>query len=133
MTDIDNVLHSTDLDAFKFSDTEFGSVTFSGTLAASAQLTVQTDLIPVSGGDFSQILFDNSVNHPGKYKDVSLEEPLTLVHESTRNSELSVELYLNIGSTGTIIGAIIFNPYNVPVSLDSTTLHFIIVPYQSTI
>ena len=133
MSDYDNVMISSDLDAFKNSGSiQTAALVFGGSIGAGAEIDQTAVLTLTEAPDFYEILFDSSTKHSGVFKSMRIG-PYTLVHESTRDSELGVDLTVIVsGNTITIKGAL-FNPYDTAVTLDTTTLNFRYIPYESTI
>lgn len=125
-------LFSTDLDAYRSSGIiQTSSLVFSGSVAAGGEKVVSATFDLVNQ-DFHQIMFDNSVYSPGKFRDIATEWG-TYIHESTRDSELTINFDSKIsGNTLTIQGKI-FNLYDESVTLDSTTVGLRFVPYDSTL
>lgn len=133
MSDYDNRGYSTDLDAFRSDgNVQTRSVTFSGTLAAGSVQSKTTAIFTLSGLDFYQLLFDNSYYHSGKYRDMSLEDG-TNVLETTSSTPLYVGFEPKVSGNDLIITAKLFNPYADDVSLQSTTINFRFVTYDSTL
>lgn len=133
MTDYSNKLIDSDLDAFKNSGAIVNaSLTFSGSVGAGAEQVQATTITLADVPDFYEILFDSSTKHSGKFKSLRIA-PFSLIHESTRDSELGVDLTVIVaGNTITIRGSL-FSPYDAPVTLDTTTFNFRYIPYESTI
>jgi hypothetical protein len=132
MSQYDDKLIDSDLDAFKNSGAiQTASLNFGGSVGAGSEM-VRTAQLVLPSIDFYQILFDSSTKHSGKFKSMQIG-PYTLVHESTRDSELGVDLTVIVtGNIITIRGSL-FNPYDTSVNLDSTTLNFRYIPYEATI
>lgn len=128
----DNEILDSDLDAFKQSGILTASITFSGTLGVGVEQDQLSASVPLSSVDFAQILFDNSIKHSGKFRDLSLESA-TMVHENTRASELQANLYLKVIDGAIQFGGSIVNPYNGSVTLQSTTINFQYIPYEATV
>ena len=128
----ENILFSSDLDAFRSNGEEYtASITFSGTLGGGTTQT-QTTSITVDAPDFYQVLYDNSIQHSGGYRDMSLED-VTFVVETTTPIELSAQLSVSIsGDTVTFTG-IVFNAISSSVSLQTTTINFRFIAYESTL
>lgn len=127
-----NDIFNSDLDAFKQSGILTDSITFSGTLGAGQESLLNTAPHTINALDFAQVLFDNSYYHPGRFRNVSLENA-TMVNETTRGSQLQCNVsQLVNGNTIQFVGTV-FNPYNVPVNLSTTTINFQYVPYQATL
>lgn len=132
MSAYDNHLLNSDLDAFKNSGViKDASLTFSGTVGAGAEQIQQTT-ITVENPDYAQILFDNSNKHSGRFKSMQIVA-YTLVFESTNGSELGVDLTLRISGSQVTVHGRLFNPYSIPVALQSTTINFKYIPYEGTI
>lgn len=132
MTDYSHILISSDLDAFKNSGAiQTVTLSFGGSIGAGAEM-VQRTVLNVPSLDFYQILFDNSAKHSGKFKSMQIS-PYTLIHESTRNSELGVDLTVIVDANTITIKGSLFNPYDASVTLDNTTLNFRYIPYEATI
>lgn len=132
MSQYDNQLLNSDLDVFKQQQILTASVTFSGTLAAGAESILLTNPIPIDSIDYSQILFDNSFYHPGRYR-MMMQENATLVNETTSPSQLQCNVYQIVDGGNIRLGARIQNPYGVAVNLSTTTINFRYVPYQATV
>lgn len=134
MSQYDNMIHSSDLDAFKNSGViKTASITFSGSVGAGARQNQTTGVIAVDNPDYYQLLFDNSVQHSGKYKNVAMEQGRTAIHETTVGSDLIIEITAVITTAGIEIKGTMFNPYGSTISLNAVTLHFIYMPYEATI
>lgn len=127
-----NDIFNSDLDAFKQSGIQTGSVTFSGTLGAGTEKTLMTSPIELNGLDFSQILFDNSFYHSGRYRNLSLENA-TMINETTRGSQLLCNLGQIINGDTIQLTATLFSPYDGDVTLSTTTINFLYIPYQATL
>jgi len=126
-------LFSSDLDAYRTDgNIQTRSVTFSGTLAAGAQTSQTTTAFTLSDLDFHQLLFDNSVYSSGKFRDVTLEGG-TLIHETTAGSDLSAWFEPKVNNGSLTIKVNLFNPSASNVTLQSTTIDFRFVPYDSTL
>lgn len=133
MSDYDNRLFSSDLTAFKSDGTYYtGSITFSGTLGASAEQIKYTDYTTLDGPDLSHIVYDNSAKHSGKWKDMILQ-PNSLVAETTFASDLAVILSAEISGNQIRMKARLLNAYGSSVSLQSTTFNFKYVGYEDTL
>lgn len=132
MSVYDGEVFNSDLDAYKNSgQIRTGSIVFSGNVGAGAAYVATTFITLASIPDLTQILFDNSVQHSGKYKNLILEGN-TLVHESTNNSVLTVTLSARVSGNVVQLRGDGFNPYSVTVSIDSTTINFRYIPYEAT-
>lgn len=132
MSIYDNEVFNSDLDAYKNSgQIRTASLTFSGTVGGGQAYSASTSLTLTDIPDLTQILFDNSIQHSGKFKNLILEG-VTLIFETTSSS------YLTIGLSARINGNVIelrgdgFNPYAGAVALQSTTLNFRYIPYEAT-
>lgn len=133
MSIFDNDIMNSDLDAFKNSGAiRTASFTFSGVIGAGQAASRTTSPITVESPDFAQILFDNSAYHSGKFKNVALELD-TMVHETTMGSDLGIVLSSRVVGNQIFIQGDMFNPYNVPVTLSSTTINFQYIPYEATL
>lgn len=132
MSIYDNEVFNSDVDAYKNSgQIRTASLTFGGSVGAGAAYSATTSLALTDIPDLTQILFDNNVQHSGKYKNLVLEG-ITLVHESTRNSYLTIVLSARINGNTIELRGDGFNPYNGAVVIDSTTLNFRYIPYEAT-
>lgn len=127
----DNIFNS-DLDTFKQSGIRATSVTFSGVLGAGAELVLNSDTLELDNLDFTQVLFDNGYYHPGRYRNLALENA-TMVLETTFGSELQCNVNQLVSNNTVTFQARIFNPYSSAVNLQSTTITFLYTPYQATI
>lgn len=133
MSDIyQNDIFNSDLDAFKQSEIQIGSFTFSGSVGAGQEIDLATTPITIDNLDFSQILFDNSHYHPGRYRNMSLENA-TMINETTRGSQLQCNVGLKVNGDQIQLTGILFNPYDGAVTFTTTTINFIYIPYQATI
>jgi hypothetical protein len=132
-TPYDHTMIDSDLDAFKNSGVvKTGSITFAGSIGAGAEMSLNAAVFSVTDLDFSEIMFDNSVQHSGKFKSMRLV-PFSMVHESTRDSYLGIDLRVIVVGDTITLGGSLFNPYDAPVSLDSTTINFRYIPYEATL
>lgn len=127
-----NHIFNSDLDAFKQSGFSNSSITFSGALGAGAELFVDTPAIVISSVDYSQILFDNSFYHPGRYKNLSLENA-TMINETTFGSQLQCNVSLIVSGSTVKLRGYLNNPYGSVVNMSTTTINFKFIPYQATI
>lgn len=128
----DDIMMDSDLDAYKNSDEiKTGSINFSGSIGAGAEVSQNATPFSVDDLDISEILFDNSVQHSGQFKSLRIV-PFTMVHESTNDSYLGVDLRVVVQGDTITLGGTLFNPYDVPVTLDSTTINFRYIPYEAT-
>lgn len=125
-------IFNSDLDTFKQKGFETVSVTFAGVLGAGAQKNLNSEPISIDSLDFTQILFDNSYYHPGRFRNLSLENA-TMVLETTNGSELQCNVNQLVSGNTITMQAVMFNPYSVAVNLQPTTITFIYIPYQATI
>jgi hypothetical protein len=126
-------MYSSDLDAFRSDGViQTRSVTFSGVVGAGMVQSKTTSTFTLANLDFYQVLFDNSFYHSGKYRDMSLEGG-TFVLENTSPVELSVWFEPKINGNTLTITAKLFNPADYDVTLQTTTLNFRFVPYDSTL
>ena len=105
----------------------------SGSVAGGAEYSQTTSTFTLSNIDFYQIQFDNSVYHSGKYRDVTLESRGTFVHETTLGSDLNAFFTPKINGNNLTITATLFNPNAGSITLQSTTINFRFVPYDSTL
>ena len=128
----DDILMSSDLDSFKNDGAIlFASITFSGTLAAGAEKVESVSINLPDVPDFSQIVFDNSQKHSGKYKNLILEG-ITMCNETTTPSELAAALDIKLSGGSVTLTGKLFNPYGSGVSLQTTTIGFYYIPYIAT-
>lgn len=127
-----NDIFNSDLDAFKQSGILTGSISFSGSIGAGQQSQPTTAPQTINGLDFAQVLFDNSFYHPGRFRNISLENA-TMINEITRGSQLQANVFQIVNGNSIVFGATLFNPYDGAVTLSNTTINFRYVPYQSTI
>lgn len=132
MTDYSKSMINSDLDAFKNSGAVLtAAISFGGAIGAGSE-HVRTAQITVASPDFAQILFDSSTKHSGKFKSLQLS-PYTMIHESTRDSELGCDLTIIVSGNIVTLRGSVFNPYDTTVSLDATTINFRYIPYEATI
>lgn len=133
MSSYANRLFSSDLDAYRSDgNIQTRSVTFSGSIGAGAQITRTTSDFTLSDVDFYQLLFDNSVYSSGKFRDVNLEGG-TLIHETTGGSDLSAWFQPKVNNGVLTVTVNLFNPNAGSLTLQSTTINFRFVPYDSTL
>lgn len=133
MSDYANRMFSSDLDAYRSDGEEQSrSIIFDGTVGAGDEKSVQAVPLAYDDQDFHQISFDNSVYSSGKFRDVSLESG-TMVHETTRDSDLVVEFEVKLNGDNLVISGKLFNLYDETITLQSTTINFKIVAYDSTL
>lgn len=125
-------IFNSDLDAFKQSGPQTTSITFSGTLGAGQEMNLFSPSLTINGLDFSEVFFDNSFYHSGKYRILSLENA-TMVNETTNASQLQCNVGMKITGNQIQMTGTLFNPYSVAVNLSTTTINFIYYPYQSTL
>lgn len=132
MSIYDNQLLNSDLDAFKNSGSiQTASLSFSGSLSAGQMITLQTTPLDVTSPDFAQFLFDNSVKHPGSFKNLVLEG-ITLIGENTFTSDLACDLNVIVDNNKIKFTATLFNPYSSSITLQNTTLNFRYIPYEAS-
>lgn len=132
MTTASDLILSSDYDAFKYSGVrQTTSLTLSGTLAASSTLTASSSTFTVADIDYGQIMYDNSIYHPGLYHNIN--EGRTFVFETTLFSDLTIIINTVVTSTTIRFDATVTNPYSSDVTILSTTLNFSFVPYEATI
>jgi len=127
-----NDVFNSDLDAFKQSGIQTASVTFSGSVAAGGEVVLTTSPLTLNNLDFSQILFDNSFYHPGRYRNMALENA-TMINETTRGSQLQCNVAQVVNGNTIQLTATLFNPYDGAVTLSTTTINFLYIPYQATL
>lgn len=127
-----NDIFNSDLDTFKESGIFVDQITISGTLGAGQQLNLLSSVHTISSLDFAQILFDNTFYHPGRYRNLALENA-TLVNETTSPSQLQCNVFEIINGNTIQFGGIMFNPYSIAVNLSTTVINFIYLPYQATL
>jgi hypothetical protein len=127
-----NDIFNSDLDAFKQSGILTGSITFSGSIAAGGEIDLYTTPQVINSLDFAQVLFDNSYYHPGRFRTLSLENA-TMVNETTRGSQLQVNVFELINGNTIQFGGKLFNPYSGAVTLSTTTINFQYIPFQATL
>lgn len=125
-------IFNSDLDAFKQSGILTGSFTFAGSIGAGAQVNLATNPITIDELDYAQVLFDNSYYHGGRYRNMSLENA-TMINEVTRGSQLQCNVGLLVNGNIIQMTGILFNPYDTAVTLSTTTINFLYIPYQATI
>jgi hypothetical protein len=125
-------IFNSDVDAFKQSGILSGSITFSGSIGAGQEIDLLTNPITLDSLDFSQVLFDNSYFHSGQYRNLSLENA-TMIHEVTRVSELQCNVFMQVTGNQIQFGGRLFNDYDGAVTLATTTINFLYVPYQATL
>lgn len=132
MSQYDNSLIDSDLDAFKNSGViQTASITFSGNVAAGAQVDRTSTPFSLAEADLAQILFDNSAKHSGKFKNLQLV-PFTMVLENTFASELGVDLRTVVSNGQIYVVGSLFNPYSSVIALQSTTINFRFIPFEAT-
>lgn len=131
MSRYDNVTFTTNLNAFKHSGVETTSLTVSGTLAGSGSATFTSGTITVTNPDHTQTTFDNSRKHSGRYRTLVTDKN-TLILETTNNSELTGRVYAEIDGSSVSFALKLLNPNSGNVALQSTTINFRVVPYEST-
>jgi len=78
-----------------------------------------------------QMVFDNSIQHFGRFKSMTLV-PYTMVNETTNGSQLSVIITQIINGDNITIKADMMNPYSGAVNLQTTTLNFRYIPFEAT-
>lgn len=128
-----NILIDSDLDTHKNSGViRTAALSFSGTIAAGGEMKRDASL-SVANIDYGQILFDNNRQHSGKFKEMSLQEGITLVLETTRSSYITVRMFTEIDGNSIKLNGWIFNPYDETITLQSTTINFRYIPYEATI
>lgn len=133
MSSYANRIFSSDLDAFRSDGViQTRSITFSGSVAGGATATRTATAFTLTNLDFYQVLFDNSVYSSGKWRDMELEGG-TLVHETTTPSDLSAWFTPVISGNNLTITVTLFNPNAGSVTLQSTTINFRFVAYDSTL
>lgn len=134
MSIYDDLIMTSDLDTYKNSGQILtDSLTFSGVLAGAGSQTQSTSPITVSNLDYLQILFDNSIQHSGKFKSLSLENGLTMIHETTTPSDIVIKMSVIVSGSTIQVTGIIINPYAGAVNLQSTTINLRYIPYEATI
>lgn len=133
MANYDKKLFDSDLDAFKNSGVILSSsLTFSGTLGGNGIQTQVSTPVIIPEPDLVKILFDNSIQHSGRFKDLALESGLTSVHESTTPTDLTAVLNIQVVGNQIMVVGTIFSPYSTPVSLQTTTINFRFLPFEAT-
>jgi len=133
MSEHDNKITSSELDAFRSDGViQTRSIVLSGTVGAGAEYSQTATSFQLPDLDFYQILFDNSAYSPSKFRDLELEGG-TFVLETTNPSELNVWFEVVLTADTLTITAKLFNPYAFSVDLQSTTLNFRFVAYDSTL
>lgn len=133
MSQYSDRMFSSDLDAYRSDGVvQVRSVTFTGTVAAGAISTQTATSFTLTNLDFYQILFDNSVYSPTKYRDVNLEGG-TMIHETTSPSDLTAWFETKVNGNTLTISAKLFNPYSMTITLQDTTINFRFVAYDSTL
>lgn len=133
MSSYDDRMFSSDLDAYRSDgNVQTRSITFSGTVLAGQVSSQTTSSFTLSNLDFYQLLFDNSYYHSGKYRDIALENG-TFVLENTSPSPLNAWFEPKINGNSLTVTAKLFNPYAYDVAVQSTTLNFRFVAYDSTL
>jgi len=131
MSDYDNKVFDSDLDAFKIpSAMQEMTLTLQGTVGSNG-IWEDRDSFEVADTDFGMILFDNSLYHPGKYKDVKIELATT-VRDTTTPSYLPANIYIKVSGSTITIGAEAINPYAYSATIDSVDLNIKYIPYQGT-
>ena len=130
---LDNRLISSDTDAFRNNGTIYtDSITFSGNLAASSTQTQTSNGINVANMDYFQVLYDNSIQSSGKFRDIGLENR-TYILETTGNSYLLIVLRINVISGVLTITGTVLNAYSSIRALQTTTINIRVVAYDNTI
>ncbi|MCA9313840.1 hypothetical protein KDA08_06030, partial [Candidatus Saccharibacteria bacterium] len=131
MSKPDKILINSDLDAYKNAgQIKTASFTISGTLGAGAAASWTTSLTATSP-DMGQMVFDNSIQHFGRFKSMALV-PYTMVNETTNGSILSVIITQIVNGNNITLKADMMNPYPVAVNLQTTTLNFRYIPFETT-
>lgn len=131
MSKPDKIIIDSDLDAYKNAgQIKTASLTISGTLGAGAAASWTTSLTATSP-DMGQMLFDNSIQHFGRFKSMTLV-PYTMVDETTNNSLLLAIITQIINGNDITIKADVTNPYAGAVNLQTTTLNFRYIPFEAT-
>lgn len=133
MSDYDDRISSSDLDAFKHAgEIQTVSMTISGTVAGGAEKEVVSSGITLDGLDFNEIVFDNSSKHSGKFHNIN--ERITFVLDTTSSVDFSFDLESRISTAGVLsFRAHMLNTTASTLSLQTTTLNFRYVPYEATI
>lgn len=135
MTVYDNRLLSSDLDAFRSDGTEqLLDITFSGNISGGGTQTQTTSWYDLTDMDFSQVLYENSRRGAGEWRELAKED-VTNVLETTGSTYLSAGLYAEVDSANERIRfhGIVFNAYAGVRALQSTTITFRFVAYDSTL
>lgn len=126
-----NQIFNSDLDTFKNPmGYQEGMLSISGTVASNG-IFEDNVTFTVDNPDFFLTLFDNSLYHSGKYKDIKLELA-TLLRDTTTPSYLVANFYTKISGNTITVGAEAFNPYGYSVTIDSVDINIVLVPYQKT-
>lgn len=129
----DNRMVSSDLDSYRSDGAvHLRSVTFSGTLGAGAETTRTTAAYTLTDQDFQQILFDNSKYSSGKFRDIALEYG-TYLYETTSSTEIITTFEPRITGDSMTIRCVLKNPYDYDIDLESITINFRFVAYDSTL
>jgi len=125
------ILIDSDLDAYKNAgQIKTASLTISGTLGGGAAASWTTSLTATSP-DMGQMIFDNSIQHFGRYKSMQLV-PYTMINETTNGSLLSGIITQIINGNNITIKVDMMNPYSGAVNLQTTTLNFRYIPFEAT-
>lgn len=133
MSSYDDRMFSSDLDAFRSDGVvQTRSITMSGMVGAGAEYSQTTSAFTLTDMDFYQILFDNSHYHSGKFRDLTLENG-TYILENTSPLELSAWFEPKLNGNDLTITLKLFNPSAIPVTLQSTTINFRFIAYDSTL
>lgn len=133
MIDQSVTLFSSDNDCYKTSGNLLtASLTFSGVVAGDGTQTQTVTLPVVDLADYVQLVYDNSSYHSGKYKNIA-EYPDTAVPETTFGFEALATITYRVLLNGIEIVGSLYNPDISPITLTSTTLNFVYIPYEATI
>ena len=132
MSDYDNRILSSDVDAFKHSgEIQTVAMVISGNVAAGGEKTVTSEGITVDNLDFYEVTFDNSAKHSGKYH--SLNEGLTFVRDTSSGTDFTFALQALVSGSTMSFSAYVLNTTASILTLQTTTINFRYVPYEATI
>lgn len=127
-----NRMLSSDLDFYRSDgQVQTRSVVISGNVGAGSQATWTSSAFTLTDQDFQQIMFDNSVYHSGKWRDI--HEETTFVLDTSSGSEFGVGFEPKINGNSLTIVCKLLNTTASTLTLQSTTINFRFVAYDSTL
>lgn len=133
MSDYDNQITSSDLDAFKHSGALETDLVVSGNLSSGQQKTYSTSTIEVTDPDYGQFYFDHSDLHEGKFRNLSVDRVAHIYDETNGNYGLILSMEVEVETDGVRFIGKILNPYATPITVRTTTITFRYVPYEDTV